>query len=171
MDTREVVAQAVLNFVTIPAAFAALAWVVTFLLYAVLFATLYHWLPDGRVPWGTALRGGLMTTALFMVGRAVIGLYLEKSDTAGAFGPAGAVIVWLLWAFYSALIFRFSALAWARSCWGGWRVETRASPGCGWAAWPPCRATTRKTGSGRCWWTRRWCSRWSPDRWKGCWSA
>ena len=103
------VAQAVLNFVTIPAAFAALAWVVTFLLYAVLFATLYHWLPDGRVPWGTALRGGLLTTALFMVGRALIGLYLEKSDTAGAFGPAGAVIVWLLWSFYSALIFLFSA--------------------------------------------------------------
>jgi membrane protein len=102
-------AQAVLNFVTIPAAFAALAWVVTFLLYAVLFATLYHWLPDGRVPWGTAFRGGLMTTALFMVGRALIGLYLERSDTAGAFGPAGAVIVWLLWAFYSAVIFLISA--------------------------------------------------------------
>jgi membrane protein len=103
------VAQAVLNFVTIPAAFAALAWVVTFLLYAVLFATLYHWLPDGRVPWGTAFRGGLLTTALFMVGRALIGLYLEKSDAAGAFGPAGAVIAWLLWAFYSALIFLVSA--------------------------------------------------------------
>jgi membrane protein len=103
------VAQAILNFVTIPAAFAALAWVVTFLLYAVLFATLYHWLPDGRVPWGTAFRGGLLTTALFMVGRALIGLYLEKSDTAGAFGPAGAVIAWLLWAFYSALIFLVSA--------------------------------------------------------------
>ena len=40
---------------------------------------------------------------------ALIGLYLEKSDAAGAFGPAGAVIVWLLWAVYSALIFLFSA--------------------------------------------------------------
>jgi membrane protein len=103
------VAQAALNFVAVPVAFAALGWVVTFAAYSVLFATLYHWLPDGRVPWRTAFRGGLMTTAFFMVGRAVIGIYLEKSDTAGAFGPAGAVIVWLLWAFYSSLIFLFSA--------------------------------------------------------------
>lgn len=103
------VAQAALNFIQLPASFAALGWVVTFLLYAVLFATLYHWLPDGRVPWGTAFRGGLLTTAMFMVGRALIGLYIENSDTAGAFGPAGAAIVWLLWAFYSALIFLVSA--------------------------------------------------------------
>jgi membrane protein len=103
------VMQAALNFITIPVAFAALAWVLAFVLYAVLFATLYHWLPDGRVPWATAFRGGLITTALFMVGRAVIGIYLERTDAAGAFGPAGAVIVWLLWAFYSALIFLFSA--------------------------------------------------------------
>ena len=103
------VAQAALNFIALPPAFAALGWVVTFVLYAVLFATLYHWLPDGRVPWGTAFRGGLITTGLFMVGRALIGLYLERSDTAGSFGPAGAAIVWLLWAFYSSLIFLFSA--------------------------------------------------------------
>jgi membrane protein len=116
------VAQAALNFIALPAAFAAVTWVITFLLYAVLFATLYHWLPDGHVPWSTAFRGGLMTTALFMVGRALIGLYLEKSDAAGAFGPAGAVIVWLLWAFYSALIFLFSAeLLYALSRQRHWR--------------------------------------------------
>ena len=103
------VMQAALNFIALPPAFAAVGWLVTFVLYALLFATLYHWLPDGRVPWGTAFRGGLMTTALFMVGRALIGLYIERSDTAGPFGPAGAAIVWLLWAFYSSLIFLFSA--------------------------------------------------------------
>jgi membrane protein len=105
------VAQAALNLIHVPSAgvFASVGWLVTFLLYALLFTTLYHWLPDGRVPWTTAFRGGLITTALFMVGRTLIGVYLEKSDTAGAFGPAGAVVVWLVWAFYSALIFLVSA--------------------------------------------------------------
>ncbi|HUR41491.1 MAG TPA: YihY/virulence factor BrkB family protein [Verrucomicrobiae bacterium] len=103
------VAQGVLNLVTIAPAFAAVAWIITFLLYAALFTTLYHWLPDGRVPWMTAFRGGVLTTALFMVGRMLIGLYLEKTDAAGAFGPAGALVVWLLWAFYSSLVFLFSA--------------------------------------------------------------
>lgn len=132
------VAQAALNFVTVPPAFAALGWAATFLLYAALFATLYHWLPDGRVPWGTAFRGGLMTTALFMVGRALIGLYLEHSDRAGAFGPAGAAVAWLLWAFYSALIFLLSAeLLYALARQRGWRWAEAGDMGRAKRAAPP----------------------------------
>jgi membrane protein len=105
------VAQALLNLVASSEAFAlkSLWWMFSVLLYACLFTTLYRWLPDGRVPWGTAFRGGLMTTAMFMVGRALIGLYLSSSDTAGAYGPAGALIVILLWVFYSTLVFLLSA--------------------------------------------------------------
>lgn len=60
------------------------------------------------------MSAGMLLAVLFLtivsfVMQAVIGLYLEHTDTAGAFGPAGAVVVWLLWAFYSALIFLFSA--------------------------------------------------------------
>lgn len=116
--------QALINMVELPAAglLAAVGWIVTFALYAVLFTTLYRWLPDGRVPWSTALRGGLITTALFLAGRGVIGIYLKESDTAGAFGPAGAVVVWLLWAFYTALIFLFAAeLLYALAKVRGWR--------------------------------------------------
>ncbi len=84
-------------------------WAFSVLLYACLFTTLYRWLPDGRVPWTTAFRGGLMTTFMFMVGRTLIGVYLSKSDTAGAYGPAGALIIILLWVYYSTLVFLLSA--------------------------------------------------------------
>ncbi len=87
----------------------ALLWSISFLLYAALFSMLYRWLPDGRVPWSTAFRGGMMTTLMFIIGRALIGLYLGHTDTAGAFGPAGALLAWLLWAFYSSLVFLLSA--------------------------------------------------------------
>ncbi|HUS23624.1 MAG TPA: YihY/virulence factor BrkB family protein, partial [Candidatus Binatia bacterium] len=91
------VAQAALNLIGFPetGVIAVLGWAVTFLLYSALFTTLYRWLPDGHVPWITAFRGGMITTVMFMLGRTLIGLYLEKSDAAGAFGTAGALIVWL----------------------------------------------------------------------------
>jgi membrane protein len=116
------VAQAAFNLLDLEFAVAAAGWAVSFLLYSVLFTTLYRWLPDGRVPWSTAFRGGVITTVLFVIGRALIGMYLEKSDTAGVFGPAGAVVVWLLWAFYSALIFLVSAeLLYALAKFRRWR--------------------------------------------------
>jgi membrane protein len=105
------VAQAVLNL--LPSSDAMLMkpiwWSVSILLYATLFTMLYRWLPDGRVPWWTAFRGGLITTFMFMLGRALIGIYLSHSDTAGAFGPAGALIVTVLWLYYSTLVFLLSA--------------------------------------------------------------
>lgn len=86
-----------------------LMWVGSFMVYGLLFTLLYVYLPDGRVPWPTAWRGGMMTTVMFMIGRALIDLYLRNSDTAGAFGPAGALVVWLLWSYYSALTFLLAA--------------------------------------------------------------
>jgi membrane protein len=105
------VAQALLNLIADSEAILLKSawWAISVLIYAALFSTLYRWLPDGRVPWWTAFRGGLITTLLFMIGRALIGLYLAHSNTAGAFGPAGALIVLLLWLYYSTLVFLLSA--------------------------------------------------------------
>lgn len=97
-------------------------WGLSLLVYGMLFTLLYRYLPDRHIPWGTAWRGGLMTTALFLLGRALIGLYLGHTDTAGAFGSAGALVVWLLWSFYSALVFLLSAeLLYSLARRRGWR--------------------------------------------------
>ncbi|HUP93194.1 MAG TPA: YihY/virulence factor BrkB family protein [Solimonas sp.] len=79
------------------------------LLYSCLFTALYRWLPAARLPWGTVIRGGVLTTGLFLLGRCAIGVYLARTDAAGAFGAAGAVVIWLIWAYYSALVFLLSA--------------------------------------------------------------
>lgn len=90
--------------------------------YTVLFSALYRWLPDRHVPWASALRGGLLTAALFTIGRAAIGAYLAHSDAAGAFGPAGSVVLLLLWAYYSAIVFLGSAeIVYAIAQARGWR--------------------------------------------------
>ena len=56
----------------------------------------------------------MLTTVLFEGGRYLISLYIGRTDIASTFGAAGALIVLLLWIFYSAQIFLLGAeLTWA----------------------------------------------------------
>lgn len=79
-----------------------------------LFAAMYKVLPDTPVAWREVLLGAVITTALFEGGKYLIALYIGSSDIASSFGAAGALIVLLLWIFYSAQIFLLGAeITWA----------------------------------------------------------
>jgi membrane protein len=82
---------------------------ISFLLITVLFALIFKILPDARVEWKDVWVGGLVTSALFAVGRYFIGLYLGHSAVASAYGASGSLVVLMLWTYYSALIFFFGA--------------------------------------------------------------
>lgn len=83
--------------------------VLSFVLIVVLFATIYKVLPDTDVSWRDAIAGALATSVLFSIGRYAIGLYIGSSHTVTSFGAASAVIVVLLWIYYSAQIFLLGA--------------------------------------------------------------
>ena len=95
-----------------PAAEAALG-IVDFALSAVLlsgmFAAMYKVLPDAPVAWRDVAIGALVATGLFEGGKYLIALYIGQTNIASSFGAAGALIVLLLWIFYSAQIFLFGA--------------------------------------------------------------
>ncbi len=74
-----------------------------------MFATIYKVLPDTPVAWRDVAIGALATTGLFQGGKYLIALYIGQSDIASSFGAAGALIVLLLWIFYSAQIFLLGA--------------------------------------------------------------
>jgi membrane protein len=84
-----------------------------------LFALIYRYLPARRLPWPIVLGGGLLTAALFDLGRWVIGIYLAHSTQPSAFGAASSFAALLLWLYYTALIFLFGAEFTA--CLGGLR--------------------------------------------------
>ncbi len=90
-------------------------------LIAGLFALVYRYMPARRLAWRHVLRGGLMTALLFHAGRWAIGLYLARSTTPSAFGAAASFAALLLWLYYTAQIFLFSAEFTA--CLGGLRKE------------------------------------------------
>jgi len=76
---------------------------------AVLFALLFRYLPDARLPWRRVTWGGVVTALLFALGKWVIGIYLSSGNIGGAYGAAGSLVVLLVWVYYSGAIFFFGA--------------------------------------------------------------
>lgn len=83
---------------------------VSLLVYALAFALMYHYLPDRRVSWRQAWIGGAITTALFVLGRWLIGLYLTRAAPGSAYGSMGTLVIMLVWMYYAALVFFVGAL-------------------------------------------------------------
>jgi membrane protein len=82
---------------------------ISFLLIAVLFGAIFKVLPDRRLEWRDVLTGAIVTSLLFSVGKFLIALYLGSSGAASAYGAAGAIILLLLWVYYSVQIFLIGA--------------------------------------------------------------
>ena len=76
---------------------------------AVLFAVIFKVLPDAKISWKDVRWGALFTALLFMLGRYVIGLYIETTGTSSTYGAAGSLIVILTWIYYTAAILYFGA--------------------------------------------------------------
>jgi membrane protein len=88
---------------------AGLNLAVSFLLTAVLFAAIYKVLPDRRLRWRDVAVGALGTAVLFTIGKTVIGWYIGGTGLAARYGAAGALVVVLLWVYYSAQVFLLGA--------------------------------------------------------------
>lgn len=101
-------------------------FVVSMGIYTVLFALIFKYLPDVKVPWRVVWLGAAATAGLFVLGQFVIGLYLAKAQPASAYGGAASVVVLLIWVYYSACILFFGAeltQAWAK------HANVRIEPG------------------------------------------
>lgn len=83
---------------------------VSIAIYVIAFALMYHYLPDRRVGWSRAWLGGAITTALFLLGRWLIGLYLVEAAPGSAYGAFGTLVIMLVWLYYAALVFFLGAL-------------------------------------------------------------
>lgn len=74
-----------------------------------LFASVYRILPDVPLRWGEVFTGAFITALLFTIGKELIGVYMGRSAIASAYGAAGAVVVLLIWVYYSAQVVLFGA--------------------------------------------------------------
>ncbi len=88
---------------------AGVNWLVSIGVIAVLFALIFRILPDVEIRWSDVAVGALMTAILFVIGQALIGLYIGRAGVASAYGAAGALLAVLIWIYYSASILLLGA--------------------------------------------------------------
>ena len=88
---------------------AALNTLISFMLIAVLFAAIYKVLPDRKLEWRDVIIGAIATSLLFTIGKSLIGWYLGSAAVASSYGAAGALLIVLLWIYYSSQIFLLGA--------------------------------------------------------------
>lgn len=79
-------------------------FIVSFGTITLLFAAIYKLLPDVKIAWRDVWIGAVVTALLFTIGRTLIGVYIGRTSTASTYGAAGALVVILLWTYYSAQI-------------------------------------------------------------------
>ena len=75
----------------------------------VLFAMIYKFIPRVAIRWRDVWIGALVTSVLFSLGKFLIGIYIGKAGVESSYGAAGALVVLLIWVYYSAQIFLLGA--------------------------------------------------------------
>lgn len=83
--------------------------IVSLAVVTVLFAAIFRILPDLKIEWRDVWLGAAFTSALFVLGKFALGLYLGRSAVGSSYGAAGSLVVLLLWVYYSAQIMLFGA--------------------------------------------------------------
>jgi len=80
-----------------------------FAVVVLLFAMIFKFLPDVKIPWRDVWIGAVMTAILFGIGKWLLGLYLGSGAAGSAYGAASSLITLLLWVYYSSQILLFGA--------------------------------------------------------------
>ena len=82
---------------------------VSFALVTTLFAFIFKVLPDVKLAWRDVWVGAAVTALLFELGKLGLGYYLGKQGAESAYGAATAVVLLLLWVYYTSCILFFGA--------------------------------------------------------------
>ncbi len=96
----------------LPFSSSAAGWInyaVTLVLLTLLFALVFRYLPDAVIAWRDVWLGALVTSMLFGLGNTALGIYFGYSAVASAYGAAGSLVIFMLWAYYSAIIMYLGA--------------------------------------------------------------
>jgi membrane protein len=83
--------------------------VISFIVITVLFGIIFKFLPDVKIGWKDVKWGAFFTAVLFIIGRFLIGLYIQTTGTGSAYGAAGSLMVILVWIYYTAAILYLGA--------------------------------------------------------------
>jgi membrane protein len=76
---------------------------------SLLFALYFRYLPDIRLKWRDIWLGAVLTAALLVLGKSLIGFFISNSTVADLYDAAGSILVLMLWVYYSSAILLLGA--------------------------------------------------------------
>ena len=82
---------------------------ISFIVISTLFGIIFKFLPDVEIKWRDVRSGAIFTAILFMLGKYIIGLYIQFTAQGSAYGAAGSIIVILVWIYYTSAILYIGA--------------------------------------------------------------
>jgi membrane protein len=83
--------------------------VLTVVLNAFAFGVIFRWLPKRPVKWRFAIRGGLLTSILWEIGRQILSSFMIGMKYTTAYGAIGSFIGLLLWFYWGVSLLLFGA--------------------------------------------------------------
>jgi membrane protein len=89
--------------------FKIIEFIFSFFILSFLFTFIYRFLPTRKLPWRELVRGAIITSVLFLIGKFIISVYITNLSGASIFGATETFIILLLWIYYSVQIFLFGA--------------------------------------------------------------
>lgn len=84
-------------------------FIVSFAIVSALFALMFKYVPNVKVPLRDVIAGAIGTALLFTIGKFLLGMYLGKASVGSTYGAAGSLVAVVVWIYYSAQIFFFGA--------------------------------------------------------------
>jgi len=94
----------------------AFSHIFSILIVTTWFVIIFRYLPDGVPAWKVVIAGALFTSILFNIGKFLLRVLLLQSNIDSLYGASAAIVLLLLFVFYSSLILYFGASftqAWA----------------------------------------------------------
>jgi len=82
---------------------------ISFATVTALFAMIFKILPDAAIAWRDVWLGAIVTALLFTAAKSLFSLYIGNSDIISGYGASAALVVILLWVYYSSQIMLFGA--------------------------------------------------------------
>ena len=92
-----------------PSALKVLDFILSLGLITLVFALLFEYLPECRISWRDVWLGAAVSALLFVIGQFLLGWYLGRAGISSSYGTFGGLVVFLIWAFYSAQILLIGA--------------------------------------------------------------
>ena len=84
--------------------------IISTIVVAIWFGIIFSFLPDGRISIRICFTGAFITAILFNIGKVLIKRLLLNVELQELFGKSSAVVLLLLFVFYSSLLFYFGAM-------------------------------------------------------------